>query len=208
MAIEFTYRSISQWPGPRTGRRQRSRFKTAWHATEQDLRRELRHLGARSVVIELDLPESQIRLDGLPYAKARPATPGVILSFESRHGPLRYPSDNFDDWRDNVRAIALALEALRKVDRYGVTRHAEQYRGWAALPAPPEPTVQDAAELLAQFAGNGTTAAEILRNAAAFAKARKTAMLNTHPDRHEGRDATFKAVNAAAATIAKHHGAD
>jgi hypothetical protein len=35
-----------------------------------------------------------------------------------------------------VRAIALALEALRKVDRYGVTQSGEQYRGWQALPSP------------------------------------------------------------------------
>jgi hypothetical protein len=38
-------------------------------------------------------------------------------------------------WQANVRAIALALEALRAVDRYGVTKRGEQYQGWTALPA-------------------------------------------------------------------------
>jgi hypothetical protein len=39
----------------------------------------------------------------------------------------------FFDWRDNVRAIALGLEALRTVDRYGITHKAEQYTGVKAL---------------------------------------------------------------------------
>ena len=34
----------------------------------------------------------------------------------------------------NLRAIALALAALRAVERYGVTRRQEQYKGWAELP--------------------------------------------------------------------------
>jgi len=34
-----------------------------------------------------------------------------------------------------MRAIALSLQALRAVDRYGVARRAEQYRGWKQLPS-------------------------------------------------------------------------
>lgn len=51
---------------------------------------------------------------------------------------LSYPCDSCDNWQHNVRSIALALQALRAVDRYGVTRRAEQYRGWGKLPAPGE----------------------------------------------------------------------
>jgi hypothetical protein len=36
--------------------------------------------------------------------------------------------------RMNARAIALGLEALRKVDRYRITKRGEQYTGWSALP--------------------------------------------------------------------------
>lgn len=36
-------------------------------------------------------------------------------------------------WQENLRAIALGLEALRKVDRYGIAKSGQQYRGWAAL---------------------------------------------------------------------------
>jgi hypothetical protein len=43
-------------------------------------------------------------------------------------GPSRAP------WRDNLRAIALGLEALRAVNRYGITRGiGEQYAGFLQL---------------------------------------------------------------------------
>lgn len=99
------------------------------------LKRELRALSAKHVVIELAVSEAELRLDGWPYADARPTHAGVVLSLESKYGPLRYPCTRFDRWQDNVRAIALALEALRKVDRYGVTKRGEQYTGWKQLQA-------------------------------------------------------------------------
>jgi len=78
------------------------------------------------------------------HARARVGHPGVAISFTSRFGPLRYATDAYerwyshglDGWQANVRAIALALEALRAVDRYGVTRRGEQYTGWRAIAAP------------------------------------------------------------------------
>jgi hypothetical protein len=133
--VNVTFRPIDGWPGEPTPthRRRRSRFEAPYSATLELLERELKHLGARLVVIQLHLSEGDIRLDGLPRANARPTSPGVIVSFESRHGPLRYFTDVFDRWQDNLRAVALGLEALRKVDRYGISRRGEQYRGWRAI---------------------------------------------------------------------------
>lgn len=49
---------------------------------------------------------------------------------------LVYATDACQDWRHNVRSIALGLEALRAVDRYGISRRGEQYAGFrGALPA-------------------------------------------------------------------------
>lgn len=134
--MDFQFRPIDQWPGTRSRLPKSSPFKASYTDTESLLRRELRMLGAKQVVIQLDLPESKIRRDGMPYADARPVSAGVILSFESPKGSLSFPCDRFDRWQDNLRAVALALEALRKVDRYGVTRQNEQYRGWAKLGGP------------------------------------------------------------------------
>ena len=139
-----------------TRHRQRSRFRANYADTLSLLDRELRMLGAKRVVLQVAFNEGDIRHDGRPRANSRPAHPGVILSFESRHGPLSYPCDRYDNWEDNLRGIALSLEHLRAVDRYGVTRRGEQYRGWAALPppniTPPQMTLEDAARFVAVHA--------------------------------------------------------
>ena len=110
-------------------------FDSTYSQTLTLLDRELRHLNADDVVIQLALREDQIRLDGMPKAQATPAHPGVKLSFTSPYGPLVYRTNAFRKWHANLRAIALGLEALRKVDRYGITKRGEQYTGWKALPA-------------------------------------------------------------------------
>jgi hypothetical protein len=139
--MEFRFRPIQDWPPEFTteGDRKPSPFRASYGDTLALLTRELWHLGADSAVIEIAVTEGDIRLDGLPRAGARPEHPGVIVSFDSVHGPLRYGTDAFgvwvDDWQANLRAIALGLEALRKVDRYGIGGRGEQYQGWKALPA-------------------------------------------------------------------------
>lgn len=128
---------IREWPGALTPehKRQRSNFSAPWLSTLETMHRELRELGARDAELLVAIPPAQFRIDGYPRAQAKAEHPGVILSFDSRHGHLSYPCDTFTTWQDNLRAVALALEALRKVDRYGVTRHGEQYRGFAAIEA-------------------------------------------------------------------------
>jgi hypothetical protein len=150
--MNITYRPIgTDWPGKRLSATQRSasRFvrrgrmdgeqwtpsrNIPWTDTLTLLDRELRALDAQKIVFQIDVREHEIRLDGQVRADARPADPAVIISFASKHGPLRYFCDQFRDWHDNVRAIALGLEALRKVERYGITHKGEQYAGWKQLP--------------------------------------------------------------------------
>lgn len=133
----MTLRPIEQWPGEPTPIRQRSNFSAPWSSTLDLLDRELHYLGKANrnapTVLQIAMREQDFRIDGMPRANAKPTHPGVILSIESKHGPLSYPCDRFDLWQDNLRAIALSLEALRKVDRYGVTKNAEQYKGFKAI---------------------------------------------------------------------------
>jgi hypothetical protein len=146
------------WPtGQRTpvDERRNSPFKASYAATLELLERELRHLDATEpVVIEAGYQPHEIRLDGLPRAGARPIDPGIIVCFESRVGPLRYACDTYFVHAANLRAVALTLEHLRAVDRYGATRRGEQYQGWAALPPAGETSSYDeAARIIHDLSG-------------------------------------------------------
>lgn len=141
---------IREWPGALTpvGKRHLSRFKSTsysggWRrnqtplsATTELLTRELRALGAKNPEMLIAMSPADFRNDGYPRAQAKAEHPGIILSFDSEYGHLSYPCDTFTTWQDNLRAVALALEALRKVDRYGVTKRGQQYKGFLEIEAP------------------------------------------------------------------------
>lgn len=132
----------------------RAQFRATFSQTISLLHRELRELQAENIVLELDYRERDIRLDGLPRADARLGYPAVVLSFGSKHGPLRYATAEYNDWHDNLRAIALSMEALRAVDRYGVSKRGEQYTGWKQLESPGAAMSAEAAsDLLASYGG-------------------------------------------------------
>ena len=134
MGIDYQFRALASWPYPRTKERRTSPFRAGYARTLQDMERELDHLGARTVVIQAECTDDDIRQDGRIRSSARMRGPGIIISFQSKHGPLSYPCDTYTEWTDNLRAIVLAMAALRAVDRYGVTKRGEQYRGWKQLP--------------------------------------------------------------------------
>jgi hypothetical protein len=71
-----------------------SPFRAGWSDTVGLLADELRHHGARQVVLEVDIREKDIRVDGLPRANAIAQSPIVILSFTATQIPgkpqLRY----------------------------------------------------------------------------------------------------------------------
>lgn len=195
--VEFQFRPIDEWPGALThpSDRQRSRFDSTYTDTLDLLRREVGYIIKRQgnvkwreptgpVIFALAMDESRITVDrSRPKANANPDHPGVILAFSSVHGPLRYATDTFTKWQDNLRAIALGLEALRKVDRYGITKRGEQYRGFAALPAggPSGPTsIEEAVKLLARVADiENIDHAFYLANRESIHRAAKRA---AHPD--------------------------
>lgn len=119
-------------------------FKAGWSDTLALMDRELAQIGATgTVALQLDIQRGRVRRDGLPGADVKTTFPGVAISFDSERGPLTYRVDTFtadgwqglSDWQANFRAIALTLEALRAVSRYGGAELGQQYTGWAALPS-------------------------------------------------------------------------
>lgn len=144
--MKYQIRPLGTWPGAVTATRKSSGvFQADWDSTLTLLHDETGHLdGEYPIIIQIDVTELDLRQDGMLKSRASVGPfPGVIVSFRSRFGPLQYTSDAYEQrwsghlpgWQANVRAVALALEALRAVDRYGVSKRGEQYTGWKALPA-------------------------------------------------------------------------
>ena len=202
--MRAVFRPIDVWPGRLRGDvdRRAAQFSATYDDTLSLLDRELEHLGVDELVIQLALDDRDIRIDGLPRAHARPAHPGVIVAFDHpTAGALRYATDVFGDsrvwrrdvrssvlipgWQNNLRAIALGLEALRKVDRYGIANDGEQYRGWKALGAGIEMpaqtmTVEAAARFIGEHAwGPAVDEQEVLDDPAG---AYRDAAKRLHPD--------------------------
>jgi hypothetical protein len=196
---------IGEWPGDRTVRRVSSPFSARIGTTVAELQREMRQISANNVRLQIDLPPEKFRLDGNPRADATPRTPGLILTFTTKQGAQSYPCDRYTRWEDNLRAIVLTLEALRKVDRYGVANHGEQYRGFLALEAATAmpagfTSTQDARDYIFSIirrSGWTTVPGDValqLRQAKRF----------THPDTG-GDSAEFDRVNAAERYLRAHN---
>jgi hypothetical protein len=184
------HRPIVAWPGDLTpwAARRVAPFRSSYATTLLLLQRELDLLGARAAVLQLAITENDLRnTDGMPRAGAKPKHPGVVVTFVSKHGPLQYATDEFTSWQDNLRAIALGLEALRKVQRYGITHSGEQYTGFRALEAPSGLTIDDAARTLAAFTDDEMKFEDLLTEVGALGKewtraAYRTAAKRRHPD--------------------------
>ncbi len=114
--------------------RRRDAYAATWLSVMDDLERELRHLGAKDIVIEAGFEPHQIRNDGWPRGSVSPSFPDVRLSFVSKHGPMTFECATFFSYEQNLRAIGLVIRDLRLMAERGVGSGTEQYRGWARLP--------------------------------------------------------------------------
>lgn len=208
--MRYVFRPLGPWTeGDTPNRRGSHVFKASWSDTLNLLARELDYLEASNVVLQADVTEADVRLDGMLRANARVNHPGVRVAFNSKFGPLTYATDAYerwysygklDGWQANIRAIALGLEALRAVDRYGVTRRGEQYTGWKALPSgngeSSHMTRQDAVRVI-------LAAAEAVENEAITPQVVRRAKANAHPDRNDGRRELWDVVERAAAVLGR-----
>lgn len=141
----LTFRPIDRWPESwdRNSRGKSNPFQSLYSTTLTQLVHELEMIQARDAYLQVDVPASQIRVDGMLRADATANYRGVILTIDSAtHGILTYTCDAFEveswqrgerDWQVNLRAIMLGLEALRKLERYGIADRGQQYAGFAQL---------------------------------------------------------------------------
>lgn len=207
--MTLTYRVVPLTdPASLAGKTTASDFTATWTETLDLLERELKLLRASNLVFELDVLPGQLTQGGNLKARSRASSGAVRIGFETpEHGTLTYGTAAFTrgpmnrwrngqmvtvmehDWQHNVRAIALGLEALRKVDRYGIGQGA-QYAGYKALGAGSGAvamggmTREQALSMLRDVSGMRDLQAD--DGAVVLAKAYRIARSQTHPDRFDG----------------------
>lgn len=206
MALTYTITDLPPvWPGKRTNRPGRAKFKSQWTKTLTLLERELRWLSARNVEIALQIRGAyDLRQDGQLRADARPGAP-VILSFTTPDGKQSYPCDRFAWWQDNVYAIAIVLEDLRRAERYGV-QSALIRMGFKALPPTTAPALSTTAAADALAKRSSVSTGPILESKTWAQTAYRQAAARVHPD-VGGSTADFQLVQEAKRVLEAHHGA-
>lgn len=198
--IEYSMQPWEKWPRKETpGYNRKSPFKSGYQDTLDKLDRELEHLKALDVVIQVKATRNAFRLDGRLRGDATVSHPGIILTFKRQGRAISMPCDACEHWQDNLRAIALTLERLRLADLYGVTQSGEQYRGWEALPPPGASaamTREAALDLIAKWSGIPQATIESGPRHKAFAI--REARVAVHPDKQVGTAEDAARVDEAA----------
>jgi len=162
--LKIKIRPVTKWPGNENQNPKYSTFRATYKDTLKLLEYELGKLDYvdSSLIIEMWVRPQDVFVDGSSLkADAKIQKPGIILQLVRRTNrrpdperpgwdlfvpqQLSYPCDAFNSWKDNLRAIALSLEALRKVERYGVFKYDEIVNRLALPSAEGKLSTRDAA---------------------------------------------------------------
>lgn len=185
------------WDRTPSHRRQASKYQTSFVRSRDDIVRQLKLMGATEVVMSTNIP---LRKDGLPLAgMSSPDDPAVAVYWVER-GKYNAQSGNYDyqqrviacdHWRkveENMRAVCLAIEALRTLKRTGATQVTERaFMGFNALAA--NNNARSWREVL------GFEDSERVSRTAVTTRYRELAWLR-HPD-HGGSNDAMSELNAA-----------
>lgn len=102
------------------------------------LQRQIELLGGRLPVLSSNV---ELRLNGLPRSGLpEPSDPGVAVYFQLRGRSTCMPCDVFSKVADNIGAIAHHIDAVRRIERYGVASVDQMFQGFQAIRGPgPKP---------------------------------------------------------------------
>jgi hypothetical protein len=103
----------------------------------RSLAEELERLKAVGVVLSSNVP---LRIDGNPRSgdgDRRLDDPGIAVYFSYKGKPMVMAADRYVSAAGNMRSLALAIEAMRALERHGGGVMMERaFAGFTALPAP------------------------------------------------------------------------
>lgn len=182
-----------QWPmgWPRTPmhKRRKSSFQShgkplTTHDALQRLQQQIDLLHGRYAVVSTNV---ETRLDGLPRSGINPNDPGAALYFQLKGRSTTMPCDAFTTVADNIAAIAAHIDAVRRIERYGVGTLEQMFTGFQAIRGPGERPWR---EVLGFRADDTVTRAMIISK-------RSTLAMQHHPDRPGGDAARMAEINDA-----------
>jgi hypothetical protein len=132
---------------------------------------------------------------------------GIIFNFTrfigegSKTQDISFPCDRFWDWKDNLRAIALSMENLRRVERYGVFKYADIISRLGLPEASGLTTKAEAASFIGKY--SGFMPADIMMGVS-LTPAFKQAARVLHPDNQAtGSEEKFRRLTEAKAVLEK-----
>jgi hypothetical protein len=161
--------------------RARGPFKVRQVKAFENLRRELERLKAQDVQITCNLPtgsRGQFLVD-----EGRLADPGVAVYFTMNGKSMCFACDRYIDVGHNAHAIALTIEAIRGIDRWGSSQMRDRaFGGFAALPPPAPARSSRHWRTVLQVGDRHVTLDEVVK------KHRELAF-HAHPDRGGDHDA-------------------
>jgi hypothetical protein len=132
-ATAFPLQWPEGWERTSSDRRTHARYKVNQERAQQDLVHSLKLLGAQHIVISTNV---ELRRDGLPYAnRPRPQDPGVAAYWYRKGRNEVIACDTWLTVSDNMRAVYMAVEALRQLERCGASEIlGRAFQGFGALP--------------------------------------------------------------------------
>lgn len=175
-----------EWPEgwPRTKFVGTSKFKTATDKARQKLLNEISLMGGTSPVISSNVP---LRSDGHLRADREPVDAAVAVYFQRNGKSMVFACDRYDYIRDNLHALALTIEALRGIERWGASEMMERaFSGFKQLNAENE-----------GMSWWGTLQVDAHASAAEIDAAYKKLAKFAHPDMPGGSEAAMGALNVA-----------
>lgn len=129
-----------RWPEgwPRlNGKKGYGPFRTTAERAISSLYQEVRSLRASNLVVSSNC---KIRQDGTPYREDLQATlkdAGVAIYFQYGGRPMVMAQDAYNVPLSNIRSLALAIEAMRAIERHGGGHMMQRsFEGFAQLPPP------------------------------------------------------------------------
>ena len=146
------------------------------------LERQIDALGATHAIVSSNL---ELRINGAPRSnQIDPSDCGIAVYFQLKGKPRCLACDKWNRAADNIAAIAQHIDALRRIDRYGVGTMEQAFAGYAALPA-------QAASwfVVLEFTNPPKTWAEV--------EARHTLLAKRHHPDAGGSTETMAKINAA-----------